>query len=516
MLLDDSDVVQGSTEEKKEMDRFITEHSTQYIVRLALPDGSEHWVCTYPRFWKEKRYLKYTSQVDGRTLVAHCIPQCSQVSLDKEIVRAMNKDEIKKIRRSPQSDEVDEDEKVLKPTIVETSSEINNIMSAMDELGKLRSEKRPDEERKIKDQFDSSPHGTPLDLHQRFLDDLKPHVRELRRTYSERVEMLSSIRGRLTNRGMLRLVTHPSNRFECKFDDFFVQAPIYRVISSCLKIVSSTDSSRLLSWDINRLAKQRAETRRLLEHFNEVEPYGLPQAVQALRQFMRRPPREFRKFHPLADTMLSILIEKHNSVSTQGDINVKYYHLEYTNLLWEDFLERVFKHYDIPHEVQKSYPPAWINHKENDKRRKKYVDFSLNDGEILIDAKYMEKNSTLKAAYQHQMFYYMISQIKSKFNQTSSGSLTEDIGSKSIILVYPVDEDGITEPSEPIPLNQAFSPLFEAIQAHKTTLLPLGIPFPQPSHFKGSPQSEKVVETLMGKNPTLFATLLQSTIEEIP
>ena len=503
----DSDVVQGSTEEGAEMDQFITEHSTQYIVRLALPDGSEHWICTYPRFWKEKRYLKYTSQVDGRKLVAHCIPQCSQVSLDKEIVRAMNKDKIKKIRRSHQSDEVDEDEKVLKPTIVETLSEINNIMSAVDELGKLRSEKRPDEERKIKDHFDSSPHGTPLDLHQRFLDDLKPHVRELRRTYSERVEMLSSIRGRLTNRGMLRLVTHPSNRFECKFDDFFVQAPIYRVISSCLKIVSSTDSSRLLSWDINRLAKQRSEARRLLQHFNEVEPYGLPQAVQALRQFMRRPPREFRKFHPLADTMLSILIEKHNSVSTQGDLNVKYYHLEYTNLLWEDFLERVFKHYDVPHEPQKPYPPAWIDHKENDKRRQKYVDFSLNDGEILIDAEYMKKNSTLKAAYQHQMFYYMIAQIKSTFNPVSTGGPRNKIGPKSIVLAYPIDPNGVIEDPKEIMLNESFNPLFEEIQAHKATLLPLGIPFPQPSHFNGSPRPEQLIEQLTQKYSNLFAKL---------
>jgi hypothetical protein len=319
--------------------------------------------------------------------------------------------------------------------------------------------------------------------------------------------MLSSIRGRLTNRGMLRLVTHPSNRFECKFDDFFVQAPIYRVISSCLKIVSSTDSSRLLSWDINRLAKQRSEARRLLQHFNEVEPYGLPQAVQALRQFMRRPPREFRKFHPLADTMLSILIEKHNSVSTQGDLNVKYYHLEYTNLLWEDFLKRIFKHYDVPHEPQKPYPPAWIDHKENDKRRQRYVDFSLNDGEILIDAKYMKKNSTLKAAYQHQMFYYMIAQIKSTFNPVSTGGSRNKIGPKSIVLAYPIDPNGVVEDPKEIMLNESFNPLFEEIQAHKATLLPLGIPFPQPSHFNGSPRPEQLIEQLTQKYSNLFAKL---------
>ena len=502
----DADVVQVP-EEKEELDRFVTEHNTQYIVRLALPNGSEHWICTYPRFWKEKRYLKYTSEIDGKKLVAHCIPQCSEVYLNKEIVRAMNKDEIKKIRRSPLSDENDEDEKVLRPTIVEAQTEINNIMSAVDELGKLRKKIRKEDERKMKDHFEFSPHGTPLDLHQRFLDDLKPHVRELRRTYSERVEMLSSIRGRLTNRGMLRLVTHPSNRFECKFDDFFVQAPIYRVISSCLKIVSSTDSRRLLSWDINRLSKQRTEARRLLQHFSEVEPYGLAQAVQALRQFMRRPPREFRKFHPMADTMLSILIEKHDSLSNQGDINVKYYHLEYTNLLWEDFLERIFKHYDVPHEVQKPYPPAWIDDGETDKRREKNVDFSLKNGEILVDAKYMRKNSTLKAAYQHQMFYYMISEINSRFDRVGTGSSTNNIGPKSIVLAYPIHPNAVADAPEAITLSETFDPLFEAIQAHKTTLLPLGIPFPQPLDFNDSPRPEQLIGRLTKKYPTLFAKL---------
>ena len=136
----------------------------------------------------------------------------------------------------------------------------------------------------------------------------------------------------------------------------------------------------------------------------------------------------------MADTMLSILIEKHDSLSNQGDINVKYYHLEYTNLLWEDFLERIFKHYDVPHEVQKPYPPAWIDDGETDKRREKNVDFSLKNGEILVDAKYMRKNSTLKAAYQHQMFYYMISEINSRFDRVGTGSSTNNIGPKSIVL----------------------------------------------------------------------------------
>ena len=40
----------------------------------------------------------------------------------------------------------------------------------------------------------------------------------------------------------------PSNRFECIFDEFVVQAPVYKIISTCLDIIMNSNFHSSFLW----------------------------------------------------------------------------------------------------------------------------------------------------------------------------------------------------------------------------------------------------------------------------
>ena len=298
-----------------QLDIFKTEHSTQYIMQVVTGDETEHIICTYPRFWKEDRYLVYVDETIP--LVIHCIPQNSKVKWQRN--RSVHEQRWhQKLRRSSGTDDVQEETK-LEADIVDSLDEIMDIITAVIGFGKLRDNKKR-ASTEVDAEFRSSKHGTSIHVHEQFLNQIEPLSKELRRTYSERVEEFASIRGRLTNRGMLRLVTHPSNRFECKFDDFFVQAPIYRIVSTCLGIVASTHNMSKLPFFQEQFDQNRTKAMRLLFAFSEVQPYDSIHAIRALQKFIRHPPREFRNFHAISGIMMQILLQEQHSLATQGEV----------------------------------------------------------------------------------------------------------------------------------------------------------------------------------------------------
>ena len=353
----------------------------------------------------------------------------------------------------------------------------------------------------IEASFRTSTHGTSLLIHELFLNQIEPLSRELRRTYSERVEDFGSIRGRLTNRGMLRLVTHPSNRFECRFDDFFVQAPIYRIISTCLGIIASSYNQSAFPWLDEHFNENRTKSMRLLFSFNEVEPYDPIQAIQSLRKFIRHPPIEFRKFHPICNTMMQILVQEQTSLATQGQSTPKFIHLEYSNLIWEDFLEKCLNYRADSVEPQKPYKSAWTGLGDS-----KNVDISINDGHVLIDAKYMKGKSTTKAQYQHQMFYYMMSEIAE--NPKISGP-------QSIILAYPINEHQFQgRVPEVFELGEQFDLILKKLDAEPTKLIRLAVPFPDQSRLNGIQTTEQVIESMIKEFEEPFITMAQGFVNE--
>ena len=70
----------------------------------------------------------------------------------------------------------------------------------------------------------------------------------MKRSYRETTERMKVIRGRLSNRGRMELVMRPSNRFECIFDEFVVQAPVYKIITTCLDIIMNSNFHSSFLW----------------------------------------------------------------------------------------------------------------------------------------------------------------------------------------------------------------------------------------------------------------------------
>ena len=467
-----------SVEEK--LDIFKTDHSTQYINQVVFEDGTEHIICVYPRFWKEKRYLLYDDKKNH--YMVHCIPQNSKVKLPKQLVKCMNEDNLKKIRRSSGTDVVEDERKNLDAVRVDSFDEIKHLISGVYHFEKFRDQKKK-ASKDIEAQYSSSTHGTFLLTHERFLKEIESLSRELRRTYSERIEEFGSIRGRLTNRGMLRLVTHPSSRFECRFDDFFVQAPIYRIVSKCLGIVVSSYNQSLFPWLNEQFTENRTKAVRILFAFNEVEPYETIQAIKALRKFIRHPPREFRKFHPISNLMMEILLQEERSLANRGELKQRTIHLGYSNLIWEDYLERCIKELTASVKPQTEYDPAW-----KEVGGKKRADLSVNHGKILVDAKYTEKKNAAKAQYQHQMFYYMMAEIaKNKLSH----------GPECIVLAYPVSEHHFHHKEEVFELGGQFEEMFAKFGINPTKLIRLGVPIPDQSRLNGSHTVEEVIKNMV-------------------
>ena len=154
-----------------QLDIFKTEHNTQYIIQVVTGDETEHIICTYPRFWKEDRYLLYEDK--SIPLVVHCIPQNSKVKLAKEIVQCMNKDGIKKLRRSSGTDDVQEEEIKLEADIVDSLDEIMDIITAVIGFGKFRDNKKR-ASTEVDAEIRSSKHGTSIHVHEQFLNQKEP------------------------------------------------------------------------------------------------------------------------------------------------------------------------------------------------------------------------------------------------------------------------------------------------------------------------------------------------------
>jgi hypothetical protein len=90
----------------------------------------------------------------------------------------------------------------------------------------------------------------------RFVEELRPLVGFLRQNYLRQVERTSSLRGRITGRGMLYHASTGSLELECEFEDFTTNIPLYRVIVTALSVVQGqTQSSIAEVWNLQRDAK---------------------------------------------------------------------------------------------------------------------------------------------------------------------------------------------------------------------------------------------------------------------
>ena len=292
---------------------------------------------------------------------------------------------------------------------------------------------------------------------------------------------MSTLRGRLTNRGMVNLVARPSNQFECTFDEFIVQAPIYRIVSTCFDVILSSSFQSRYFWLEEHFSDFRSKSRRMKRLLSEMDSYSVPLAIKELELFMKRTPRMFRKFTIIGPLMMSILRKELSALSENSSLEIKYIFKDYTNLLWEDYLYIVLSEYFKDVQKQEAYPSAW-----DDVGGDKEVDFSVENGKELFDAKYMLGKSTFSSTYQHQMFFYLMAETSSKhLGRQDSGAINSlPIGPERISLLYPIEIDSSTsEPTIQYRPNKSITGVLKVLNANHTVLRRIGLPFPDSKYI---------------------------------
>lgn len=463
--------------EQEEIDeKFLKIPYNAHIIAQVYSEGVEHVVCMYPRFWSDQKYLLYKSQIQEKLIEVHCIPQHSRVKFPQHLRSKLS---IEKINVGKELEQKTVEEKSFKdsellPLEPEEASEkeVMRIIQSVHALGKLR----------VKDNhstgtFEQTDSGTEFYLYQEFLREVTPKIRELKRTYTERVESVSTFRGKLTNKGMVKLVAQPSNRFECKFDEFLVQAPIYRIISTCLDVIMNSEYHSILPWLNKEFDGFKTDAKRLKRNLSMVQSFTIYKAIRELELFISRPPRMFRNLHPLVEVMMRILKKEHIELSDQGEAKTKFIMKRETEKIWEDFLEiglkEIFGNQSV--QAQSDYDEAWDGVGST-----KYIDFSINKGSELIDAKYMNASKVFGASYQHQMFFYFMAEIAAQLMENDSGTSQEKVGPRRISLAYPMCVDELpASPETPHEyLPKQFDKMLNKLNARHTNLRRIGLPFP--------------------------------------
>lgn len=466
-------------EQQKNEEKFLKVPYNAHIIAQVYSEGIEHVVCMYPRFWSDQKYFVYKSQIQGKHLEVHCIPQHSRVKFPQHLRSKLSIEKINvgKELEQKSGEEQSFNDSDLVPLEPEEASEkdVMRIIQSVHALGKLRSENIHSS-----GTFEQTDSGTEFYLYQEFLKKVPPKIRELKRTYTERVESVSTFRGKLTNRGMVKLVAQPSNRFECRFDEFLVQASVYRIISTCLDVIMNSEYHSILPWLNKEFDGFKADAKRLKRNLSMIQSLSIYKAIRELELFISRPPRMFRNLHPLGEVMMRILKKEHIELSDQGEAKTKFIMKRETEKIWEDFLEialkEIFGNQSV--QTQSDYNEAWQGVGST-----KFIDFSINQGSELIDAKYMNASKVFGASYQHQMFFYFMAEIAAQLEENDSGTSQGEVGARRISLAYPVCVDELPASPETPPeyFPKQFNKMLNKLNARHTTLRRIGLPFPDSS-----------------------------------
>ena len=211
--------------------QFYIDHKHQVITQVMLGD-TEHIICTYPKVWSRAKYYHFVEEDARKKFQIHCFPQNSTLCSDNsELFDVLNEQWTFEIAKPPKKNAT----RVLSPTPT-GFDEARKIVDAVYVLTSLNSS----EEKRVQaaEEFEHQP---MFDVYQAFINQLENVLRDVKRSYRETTERSRVIRGRLSNRGRVDLVMRPSNRFECIFDEFIVQAPIYKIIVTCLEIILNAD-----------------------------------------------------------------------------------------------------------------------------------------------------------------------------------------------------------------------------------------------------------------------------------
>lgn len=455
---------------------FYIESKKQTIAQILLAD-TEYIVCTYPKVWSEKKYLIYVGERNGNKFEIHCFPQKSYLRVENEELFEALKEEWSFTLVSRK----DTSHTKISPVYIQESDPIlsdqekkhaERIVNAVWVLTKLENDhKRKNQIIKKVDSADL------FDVYHAFIGQLEHLLRDVKRSYRETTERTRVIRGRLSNRGRVNLVMRPSNRFECIFDEFVVQAPVYKIISTCLDIVLNADFHSSFLWLHKQFTEMRQQGQVHVRTLAGVEAFPRNLARSELRRLQRRLPRRFRSFEPLLPLMKKILDDDASQLIDQDELatSVRIVHEADSEKVWEKFLENGLKLFGHQVEDQAEYDRTW------NVGGTKQLDILLNGGVELVDAKYYSKLREVRGSEnQYQMFFYMFAQFALNMNDPDNKR------PKRITLVYPLsdEEEEIQQETHVLEderMGEIFTTLYTAVpQDQFPPLRTLGVPLPGP------------------------------------
>ena len=100
------------------------------------------------------------------------------------------------------------------------------------------------------------------------VQEVRRHLKEIRRGYVPRTETLDVVRGRITDRGLVQYAATGVPKLECNFDQFTESTPLARVLVTALEVIVSgalLHDMQVGNWSVAEdLLDEAAQLRRYL------------------------------------------------------------------------------------------------------------------------------------------------------------------------------------------------------------------------------------------------------------
>tara|TARA_B110000881_G_C18587973_1_gene526037 strand:+ start:1100 stop:2566 length:1467 start_codon:yes stop_codon:yes gene_type:complete len=264
--------------------------------------------------------------------------------------------------------------------------------------------------------YNASIHGNQLVLHQQLIQKLELLLREIKRSYRSVIGMTQSVRGRITNKGMMMMVAKPSTSIECEFQSFDIHSVLYRIFATVLEIIGASTIKNHLRFLGSKYDNIPQRSQILRNRLSEIKSFTIHQALQESIRIDGRLPRSFRKFQKCLEFSIILLKEESIQIDRQSDAHDLWHITAPTSKLWEKLLERTFESISSFSEVEpqvKLHGPWLKTDFSNNKSRDKFsknIDLTVkttNEEILLIDAKYSIPKEMPDSTYQYQQFFYM-------------------------------------------------------------------------------------------------------------
>ena len=250
---------------------------------------------------------------------------------------------------------------------------------------------------------------------------------DIRKGYVVAEERVTTIRGRVTERGIREYEMTGSPEIECRFDEFIDATPLYRVLVSALDVVSSGTIWKQLAFAIERTGlvgndgfvwgsgndvSSRAFT--LREQLRAIPSLARPVALSVARSL--RLTRLQKRWQPALDLARRILRAESLQTGGQKEPESSWVFKVQTPRVWEMIVRQAIERTNGSRGItleQYNMEPPWEGH-GNRGRRADLVHVKIKDDNsginaFLFDAKYGSKKKS-NIANQYKMFAYSLLQ----------------------------------------------------------------------------------------------------------